>query len=79
MAPPFGEGIEPLRQVKLFDAYTWFNATRLIGWPDEVADILSQNDIMPQQRIEAIRTELERRCQVVSASVTRIMQVAGRR
>ena len=79
MAPPFGEGMEPLRQVKLFDAYTWFDADRLIGWPDEVTSILSQNDIMPQQRIEAIRNELERRCQVVTSTVTRIMQVAGRR
>ena len=79
VAPPFGEGMEPLRQVKLFDAYTWFDASRLIGWPDEVTSILSQNDIMPQQRIEAIRNELERRCQVVTSTVTRIMQVAGRR
>ena len=79
VAPPFGEGMEPLRQVKLFDAYAWFDASRLIGWSDEAASILSRNDIMPQQRIEAIRGELERRCQVVSASVTRIMQVAGRR
>ena len=71
--------MEPLRQVKLFDAYTWFDASRLIGWPDEVTSILSQNDIMPQQRIEAIRNELERRCQVVTSTVTRIMQVAGRR
>ena len=71
--------MEPLRQVKLFDAYTWFDASHLTGWPDEVAEILSQNDIMPQQRIEAIRNELERRCQVASATVARIMQVAGRR
>ena len=79
VAPPFGEGMEPLRQVKLFDAYAWFDASRLIGWPDEAASILSQNDIMPQQRIKAIRDEPERRCQVVSATVARIMQVAGRR
>ena len=79
VAPPFGEGMEPLRQVKLFDAYAWFDPSRLTGWPDEAADILSKNDIMPQQRIEAIREELERRCQVVSATVARITQVAGRR
>ena len=79
VAPPFGEGMEPLRQVKLFDEYARFDASRLIGWPDEAASNLSQNDIMPQQRIEAIRDELERRCQVASATVARIMQVAGRR
>ena len=78
VAPPFGEGMEPLRQVKLFDAYTWFDASRLTGWPDEAADILSKNDIMPQQRIEAIRKELERRCQVVSATVARIMRTTPR-
>ena len=79
VAPPFGEGMEPLRQVKLFDAYAWFDPSRLTGWPDEAADILSKNDIMPQQRIEAIREELERRCQVVSATVARITQATGRR
>ncbi len=78
MAPPFGEGMEPLHQVKLFDEYAWFDASRLTGWPDEAADILSKNDIMPQQRIETIRKELERRYQVVPATVARIMQTTPR-
>ena len=78
VAPPFGEGMEPLSQVKLFDEYTWFDASHLAGWPDEAAVILSKDDIIPQRRIEAIRAELERRCRVASIAIERIMQIAGR-
>ncbi len=79
VAPPFNDGMDPLRQVKLFDEYDWFDAGRLDGWPDEAAGILAQNDIMPPARIEAIRAELERRCRVAQATVSKLAQARGAR
>lgn len=78
-APPFKEGMEPLAQVRLFDAYDWFDASRLDGWPEEAAGILLQNDIMPERRVEAITAELTRRCRVAAATVEKIGQTAARR
>ncbi len=72
-APPFGDGMEPLRQVRLFDAYEWFDPGALVGWPDEAAETLARNDIMPERRIQAIRIELDRRVQLVGKTVEKLL------
>ena len=78
-APPFNDGMDPLRQIKLFDAYDWFEPDKLAGWSEEAVGILAQNDIMPQGRLEAIRGELERRCRVASTAVGRIVRISSSR
>lgn len=78
-ASPFGSGMNALRQIRLFDEYDWFDPVKLGGWPDEAADILASNDIMPENRIAAIRNELERRCRLAEQTVERISGIDSNR
>ena len=67
-AKPFGP--DPSTQLAFADSLDWFDASRLDGFVDEAAEILSQSAwATADNRLNAIRRGLERRTIEVSAAV----------
>ena len=60
-AKPFGRnGMAPENQLKLFHNFDWFDENKLSGFIKEAIAILSENPLMPDDRIRQIQRGLER-------------------
>ncbi|MCM1121934.1 MAG: hypothetical protein NC416_05075 [Eubacterium sp.] len=60
MAKPFGSnGLPPKDQLKLFHDFEWFDESKLKGFTDEAAEILSLNKHLPEKRKDAILKGLQ--------------------
>lgn len=60
IAKPFGKaGMEPDKQLMLFQEYAWFEPEKLKGFPDEAVSILAQNENIPAKRLDALLIHIE--------------------
>lgn len=66
------KGMEPDRQLALFDRYDWFCEEALEGFADEAKSILDRNGRMPKGRNQAIHDGIERNIRKVVEHVRRV-------
>lgn len=60
-AKPFGTGgMDPKQQIKLFERPEWLDVSRLMGFADEVSELLAENPVMTVARRKAVIKGLQK-------------------
>ena len=59
-AKPFGrDGMQPKEQLGLFTEFIWFDESRLKGFTEKAAAVLSENPLLPSERINRVMNALQ--------------------
>lgn len=75
-AKPFGrDGMDPLKQLGLFQGFEWFDESRLYGFQREASEILEKDPLMSEQRKDAVIKGLAHNIESVAVYIKEIRAV----